>query len=109
MAHSKLVPDVRVIDCQVSDHEIGDEEFLEHVGANIACSSLLIRAKSGKPGCIKRRLDVLGVHAVEVDELTVRPWLSPEGHRYEGMGFSAHSSGSFSSVWSCASSETSRC
>ena len=70
---------------QVRDHQVGDQQFLEHVGADVAGAHLLVGAEGFQPGRLQRRPDVLVVHAIEVDHLAVRPGLGAEGHGDERM------------------------
>ncbi len=40
VAHAQLVPDVGVVDAEVHHHQVGEQQFLEHVGADIARASM---------------------------------------------------------------------
>jgi hypothetical protein len=84
--HTEFVPDVGIIEGQVRDHQIGDQQLLEHVGFDVAGADLLIGPERFKPSRIEGRRDVLAVHPIEVDGFAVRPGLDPERHGGECAG-----------------------
>ena len=49
MAHTQLVPDVGIVEGEVGHHEVGDQQFLEHVGANVAGALFFVSAKDMSP------------------------------------------------------------
>ena len=57
MPHSELVPDVGVVNRQVSQHQIGEQQLLKHVGADVAGAHLLIGAEGIQSGPFERGLD----------------------------------------------------
>ena len=57
MPHPELVPDVGVVNRQVSQHQIGEQQLLKHVGADVAGSHLLIGAEGIQTGLFERGLD----------------------------------------------------
>ena len=59
MADAQLVPNVGIVDRQIRDHEVGDQQLLEHVGADVAGAHLLVGAEQLQPRRLQRRLDVL--------------------------------------------------
>jgi hypothetical protein len=85
MAHAEFVPDVGIVDAQIRDHEVGDEQFLEHVGADITGAHLLVGPEGFQTCCRQHRPDVLVIHAVEIDHLAIYPGLGAEGHDDECM------------------------
>jgi len=69
MAHPELVPDVGVVQGQVDDDQVGEQQFLEHVAADVAGAPLLVGAEHLEAGTLQGRLEILGVDRVEVDVL----------------------------------------
>ena len=84
MAHAKLVPNVGVVQCQVCQHQIGCQQFLEHVGTEVACALLVVGAEHVEAGQFECGPKQLGVDAVEVDRLAVGGGFGAEGG-YEGV------------------------
>ena len=80
MAHTQLIPDVRVIDGKIGDDQVRQKQFLEHVGANVARTHLLVRAENLKARPFKGRLNELAVDPVKIDFL-----FGAVGHHYERM------------------------
>jgi hypothetical protein len=87
VAHTELVPDVGVVQRQVGHHEVGGQQLLEHVGADVAGPLFFVSAEDLKTGVFQRGFDELAVDAVEVDGLAVGPGLGAEGHGHEGVAF----------------------
>ncbi|TLD44282.1 MAG: hypothetical protein FAZ92_03471 [Accumulibacter sp.] len=90
MPHAEFVPDVRVVEGEIGDDEVGDQQLLEHVGADVAGTLLLVSAKHLHPRRLERRPDVFGVDAIEIDQLAIGPGLAAEGHGYEGVCLHRH-------------------
>ena len=90
MPDAKLVPDVRILNRQVGDHQVGNEQLLKHVCDDVARTDLLVCAERLQPGRLQRRTDVLVVHAIEIDWFTVRAGLATKRHRYERMRSRRH-------------------
>lgn len=90
MAYAELVPDVGVVQRQVGHDEVGQQQFLEHVGANVTGTLFFVSADHLQPSRLQRRLDVLRIDAVEVDKPARGIRLGAEGHGDESVGF--HSS-----------------
>src|SRR5262245_50644267 len=91
MADAQLVPDVRILDSEVGNNEVGDQQFLKHVREDVARTRFLVRAKYRESRAFDSRLDEVVEDAVEVDGLPVRSRLRPERHRNESVGPHAHS------------------
>ena len=87
VAHAKLIPDIGVVEREIGDHQVGDQQLLEHVGADVSGALLLVGAEHLEAGMLERRADQLGVDAIEVDRHTVMPGLDAEGHGDEGVRF----------------------
>ena len=45
MTHAELVPDIGVVNRQVGQHQVGEQQLLEHVGADVSGAHLLISAE----------------------------------------------------------------
>jgi hypothetical protein len=80
MPHAQLVPDIGVVERQVGNHQVGDQQFLEHVGPDIAGAGFFVSAEDLEAGRLERRPNVLRVDAIEVDQLTIVPRLAAERH-----------------------------
>ena len=67
VAHTQLIPNVRVIDGEISDHQVGKQQLLKHVRTNVPRSHFLVRAEDFKSGGFKRRFDKDPVHFVKIN------------------------------------------
>ena len=85
MAHAEFVPDVGIGEGEISHHQIGDEQFLEHVGADVAGAFLFVRAEDFEPRGFQRRLDQFVVDLIEIDHLPIRPRFAAERHSDKGV------------------------
>ena len=92
MAHAQFVPDIGVVDGEIGNHQIGDQQLLEHVGANIAGACLLVGTKRIEARHLQCRRDVLLEDPVEIDRLAIRAGFGAERHHHEGMGTDGHGS-----------------
>ena len=90
MAHTELVPHIGVVDADVGEHQVGQQQFLEHVGADVAGALLLIGAEGLEAGLLQGRPDQALVHLVELDLLPVGIGLGAEGHHHEGVRAGVH-------------------
>ena len=86
MPHPELVPDVGVVNRQVSQHQIGEQQLLKHVGADISSAHLLIGTEGIQAGLFERGLNQLRVDAVEVDAAAISRRLGAERHHHKGVG-----------------------
>ena len=87
MAHPQFIPDIGVVQGEIGHHQVGHQQLLEHVGADVAGALLLVGAEHLEARRLERRADVFAIDAVEVDRLAVVPWLGTEGHGDEGVWF----------------------
>ena len=87
VAHPQFVPHVGVVDAQVGHHQIGHQQLLEHVQADVPGPLLLVGPQHLQPRILQGRLDQFIENAVEVDLLTLVVRLGAEGHCHEGMEF----------------------
>ena len=86
MAHAQFVPDIGVGRGQVGQHQIGSQQFLEHVDPNVTGALLLIGPEHLEAGVQQGRPQQVGQHPVEADRaLAVRSGFGTEGHRDESM------------------------
>ena len=90
MAHAEFVPDVGIGCGEVRDDQVGHQQFLKHVRANIAGTDLAVGTERFQPRFGQCRRDVLGINAIEVDRRAIRARLDAKGHRNKGMGFGGH-------------------
>ena len=67
MAGAQLVKGVRVMDGDVRDHQVGDEQLLEHVRSDVAGFDDLACRAAEKTDCLDRRLDQLLFNSQEID------------------------------------------
>ena len=93
MTHPELIPHVGVIDADVSQHQIGQQQLLEHVGADVAGALLLIGAEGLETCPLQGRSDQALVHLVELDLLPVGVGLGAERHHHEGVRAGIHGGG----------------
>ncbi len=80
MAHAELIPDIGVGEGKVGHHQIGDQQFLEHVGADVARAFFLVRAKDFQAGQFECRPDQLGKYTIEINRVALAIFLDPERH-----------------------------
>ena len=80
VSNTQFVPDVRIVDGKVDHHQIRKQEFLKHVGPDVACPQLLISAKHLEPGALECGLDQVGVHKIKVNAFFDSVW-----HRHKCM------------------------
>ena len=80
-------PDVGIVQCQINDHKIGDQEFLEHVGADVTGTSLLVRPEDIQTRRFERRLDQFVVDGIEIDLDALAILLHTERHGDKGVWF----------------------
>ena len=85
VAHAEFVPDVGVVQRQVGQHQVGGQQLLEHVAADVAGALFLVGAEDAAAGVLQRRFQQLGEDAVEVDRRAVGAGLGAEGHGDEGV------------------------
>ena len=78
MADAELVEHVGVVHRDVADDEVGLEDQREHVGADVAGVFHLGRGAAGQAAARQRRVDQVGVHAVEVNGSALRIGLGTE-------------------------------
>ncbi len=67
VADAEFVEDVGIVDGEVRDDEVGHEEFVEHVLANVAGFQDLSRRTAGNVQGLQGRLDELRFDFIEID------------------------------------------
>jgi hypothetical protein len=85
VAHAKLVPDVGVGEREIGHHQVGDQQLLEHVGADVARALLLIRAKHIETRRFQRRPDQFGEHPIEINLVALAVLFHAERHCNESV------------------------
>ena len=87
MTHTQLIPDIGIVQCQVSNYEIGDQQFLEHIRADVTGTSLLVRPEDILARPFECGLDEIIVNAIEIDLDALAVFLHTERHRNKGVWF----------------------
>ena len=72
MPNAKLVPRIGIVDRHIGNDEIGQKQFLKHVGEDIAGPVFEIRAEDIGAGLRDRWFNELPVNLIEVDFQTAR-------------------------------------
>src|SRR5262245_7624092 len=78
-----------VVDRQIRDDQVGEQQFLEHVRADVAGTFFLIRTQRREIRSLEGRPYELVVDAIEVDRLPVGSRLVTERHRNKCMRLAA--------------------
>jgi hypothetical protein len=67
VANAQLVKSIGVVDRDVGDHQVGDQQLLEHVGADITLLNELAGGAAGQSRLLHRWANQLLLDAVEVN------------------------------------------
>ena len=80
MAHAEFVLDIRIVEGRVSDDKISEQQFLEHIGANVSGPLLFIGTEHYTSDTFKRRFDIVSIYCIEIDPFfyAKRRWIPRE-------------------------------
>ncbi len=81
MSSPKFVPDIGIVDGQISDHKVSHQQFLEHVGQDVSSPLLLIRAEDLQPRGLQCRLDQVTMDSIKIDLIPLAVLLHTKRHR----------------------------
>lgn len=85
MTHARLIPHLRTVQGQVGDDQVGKQQLLEHVAADVAGALVFVSPENHHARRLECWPNVLGIDAVEVDRLAIVPRFAAEGHGNEGV------------------------
>src|SRR5205807_1325714 len=80
MAHPELVPNIWIVDGQVSDDQVGKQQLLKHIRTDIPRAHLLVRAEDFEADAFQCRLD-----EIRIDLIKINPFLVTERHGYKNV------------------------